>query len=125
MDPLPAPEVTRRYLDDSFQPPLPALALRWDLAALGLTERLWYLPQRVCLAGPPPEQFGMAVERRRPDSYTVRLLWDRTSLRWAGLTRAELLTCALAPVLRALGMDLRDLLDRPVKGGLVAPRQVA
>ena len=29
-DALPAPEVVRCYLDGDFDPPLPALALRWD-----------------------------------------------------------------------------------------------
>src|SRR5207248_2145045 len=63
METLPRPEVLRRYTDTACQPPLPALRLRWDGSALGFGERLWYLPENVCLSGPAPERFGVRIER--------------------------------------------------------------
>ena len=37
-------------------------------------------------------------------------VWDRTRLAWDGLTRVQLLTSALAPLLKVLGSDLRSAL---------------
>ena len=115
MDALPEPEVVRYYRDETFHPRLPAMCLRWEANPSSLAERLWYLPEGVCLVGPAPESFGVTVQRNRPDSYSVRLLWDRTCLNWPTLTRVQLLTSALSPILRALGTDLAGLLDQPVK----------
>jgi hypothetical protein len=111
---LPPPEVVRCYFDDGFAPRLPAMCLRWDAAALG-GERLWELPEGVTLHGPPPARFGVSIRRRGDDSYNVRLLWDRTCLTWDDLPRAQLLNCALAPLLGAMGTDLWYLLDQPVR----------
>lgn len=111
---LPTPEVVRCYFDDAFDPHLPAMHLRWGQT--GRPERLWELPEGVCLVGPAPQRFGVNIQRQGPDSYSVRLLWDRTCLNWLSLTRVQLLTSALAPLLGALGTDLWYLLDQPVAG---------
>jgi hypothetical protein len=108
---LSAPEVVRSYVDDSFRPRLPIFCLRWE--AEGNTERLWELPEGVTVLGPAPTRFGLSVQRLDSGSYAVRLLWDRTYLSWAALSRAELLTCCLSTVLSALGKDLWHLLDQP------------
>jgi hypothetical protein len=121
---LPAPEVVRCYFDDGFEPPLPALALRWPPDAAG-AECRWELPEDVSITGPPPRHFGVALRRRAPDTYTVRLLWDRTCLRWQALTRAQLLTSALLPLLEAVGTDLWYLLDQPVEDEPVLPDRAA
>jgi len=111
---LPPPHVLRCYFDDAFTPRLPAMCLRWDADLVG-GERLWELPEGVTLVGPPPERFGVSINRRGLDSYNVRLLWDRTSLTWDALPRFEVLTSALAPLLAALGTDLWYLLEQPVR----------
>lgn len=111
---LPPPEVLRCYFEDGFTPRLPAMCLRWDTRALG-GERLWELPEGVTLVGPPPQRFGVSIRRRGEDSYSVRLLWDRTCLTWDDLPRVQILTSALAPLLGAMGTDLWYLLDQPVK----------
>jgi hypothetical protein len=121
---LPPPQVLRCYFDDSFVPRLPAMSLRWDSAALG-GERLWELPEGVTLLGPPPERFGVSIRRRGEDSYSVRLLWDRTCLTWGDLPRVQLLTSALAPLLGAMGTDLWYLLDQPAASASVPPDQAA
>jgi hypothetical protein len=122
---LPRPQVVRCYFHDGFSPRLPAMCLRWDVEALGNPERLWELPGGVCLVGPPPERFGVSIRRRGKDAYNVRLLWDRTSLSWAGLPRAELLASALSPLLGAMGTDLWYLLDQPAPGPAEEPQAAA
>ncbi len=121
---LPPPQVVRCYFDDGFTPRLPAMCLRWDRELLG-GERLWELPEGVTLAGPPPERFGVSIRRRGEDSYSVRLLWDRTCLTWDDLPRVQLLTSALAPLLGALGTDLWYLLDQPVRPAAVPCERAA
>jgi hypothetical protein len=108
---LPAVEVVRCYFDDTFDPVLPAMTLRWGTAH----ERRWELPEEVSLFGPPPRQFGVSIRRTGSDGYFVRLLWDQTCLSWKLLSRVQLLTSALSPILAALGTDLRELLDQPVQ----------
>src|SRR5437016_230033 len=54
MQDLPRPEVVRCFFEESFQPPLPAMVLRWDPDGPGVTERSWYLPDGVCIKGPAP-----------------------------------------------------------------------
>lgn len=109
---LPAPEVLRCYFDESFEPHLPAMSLRWGLDP---GDHVWELPEGVRLFGPPPQRFGVSVQRQAADAYAVRLLWDRTCFHWLALTRDQLLRCALAPLLEALGTDLWYLLDQPLE----------
>jgi hypothetical protein len=119
---LPEPQVVRCYFDDSCQPRLPAMRLRWEDEA---RERLWELPDNVSLAGPPPEHFGITIQRRTQDSYAVRVLWNHTVLSWPALTRAELLGSALSPLLGAMGTDLWHLLDQPVSTESCLPSKAA
>jgi hypothetical protein len=125
MPTLPAPEVVRCYVDTGFQPHFPAMRLRWDPGAFGAAERLWYLPEDVCLTGPAPEAFGVTIQRRAADSYAVRVLWNRMCFSWAGLKRVQLLTSALAPLLRAMGTDLWQLLEQPVAAEVSLPAEAA
>ena len=125
MQSLPAPEVLRCYVQTGFQPHLSAMSLRWDPNALGTAERLWYLPEDVCLTGPAPEEFGVTIQRRAADAYAVRVLWNHTCLSWSALTRVQLLTSALAPLLRAMGTDLWYLLDQPVTAEFTLPCEAA
>lgn len=111
---LAAPRVLRHYFDDEFHPPLPALWLRWDADPSDQGEKLWDLPEGVCLTGPAPERFGVRIQRRGADAYHVRLLWDQTRLCWPSLKRVQLLTSSLAPLLGAVGTDLWHLLEQPV-----------
>jgi hypothetical protein len=109
---LPVPEVLRSYFDEGFHPPLPAMWLRWKSSEQAPGERIWYLPEGVTIVGPAPERFGISVQRHRPDVFSVRLIWDRTTLSWSSLTRTQLMTCALEPLLRVLGTDLQHLLEQ-------------
>jgi len=111
---LQAPEVLRSYLDEEFDPHVPALRLRWSTAG-DPSERIWELPEGVTILGPPPERFGVLVERWAEDGYSVRLLWNRTLVSWSALTRVQLLTSSLAPVLRVIGNDLWQILAQPVQ----------
>ena len=108
--------------DDAFAPRLPAMCLRWGT---GRRERLWELPEGMSILGPAPERFGISIQRMGNDSYAVRLLWDRTCLSWPALSRAQLLTSALAPLLGALGTDLWYLLDQPVHSESRLPLRAA
>jgi hypothetical protein len=110
---LPTPSVLSRSFDDRIGPPLSVYELRWEESAQ--TERLWDLPEGLCVVGPPPARFGVKVERTGPDAYSVRLLWERTALAWEGIGRVPLLASALTPVLAALGCDFRAVLDQPVR----------
>jgi hypothetical protein len=121
---LPAPEVLRCYFDDAFDPPLPAMCLRWD-DATGSAEHLWQLPEGVRVAGPLPQRFGVSIQRVASDTYAVRLLWDRTCLVWLSLTRSQLMASDLTPLLAALGTDLWYLLDQPVSSTPVGPPRAA
>lgn len=122
---LPAPRVLRNYFDDDLDPHLPAMWLRWDCESSDLGERLWELPEGVCLTGPAPERFGIRIQRRADDSYAVRLLWNQTRLSWPSLKRVQLLTSALSPLLSAIGTDLWYLLDQPVSKEVRSPRRAA
>ncbi len=110
---LPAPEVVRCYFDNTFEPHLPAMCLHWpdDSEQQG---PFWELPDGVRIDGPPPRYFGIRIQRQAADSYSVRLLWDRTCLTWLDLTRGQLLGSDLEPLLSALGTDLWYLLDQPL-----------
>jgi len=124
METLPRPEVIRRYTDAEWQPPLPAMRLRWDPHATGF-DRLWDLPESVCMTGQAPERFGISIERHGEDAYAVRVLWNQTHLSWPALKRVQLLTSALAPLLAALGIDLWQLLAEPARAMLRLPRVAA
>jgi len=111
---LPRPEVVRRFAEDFFHCSAPALSLRWPDSA-ALDERLWELPDGVNILGAPPERFGYHLQRVGTDAYTLRLLWNHTVLSWPMLSRMQLLSSALAPLLFALGMDLWTLLEQPMR----------
>ncbi len=113
--PLPTAAVLRRYFDERGGPMLPAYELRWEAADGHTTERLWELPEGVCVVGPPPTKFGFKVDRVGVDAYAVRLLWDHTRLSWERLARVQLLASALAALTGALGFDLRAALEQPVR----------
>ncbi len=115
---LPAVEVVRRYVDESLGSPLPATCLRWA-PTRGQSERLWELPEGVCVVGPAPERFGFSFRRLDDSDFAVRILWDRTSFHWPSVARVELLASSLAPLFGALGLDLWALLDQPAHA---APR---
>lgn len=110
---LPTPTVLSRSFDNSTGLPLSVYELRWEEPPQ--TERLWDLPEGLCVVGPPPARFGVKVERTGADAYSVRLLWGRTALAWEGIGRVPLLASALCPVLAALGCDFRSVLDQPVR----------
>lgn len=122
---LAAPRVLRHYYDDEFHPPLPAMWLRWDTDPSDLSDRLWDLPEGVCLTGAAPEHFGIRIQRRGADSYHVRLRWDQTRLSWPSLSRLQLLSSSLAPLLGAIGTDLWYLLEQPAGADVRSPRKAA
>ena len=66
MSSLPKPDVVRCFFDESVEPHLSAMVLRWDADSPGLNENVWRLPDNVVLRGAPPERFGITVERRGP-----------------------------------------------------------
>jgi hypothetical protein len=107
---LPPVEVVRRYVEEAPGTSLPAMYLRWG-PARGQAERLWELPEGVCVVGPAPERFGFRFRRLDGDDFAVSLLWGRTSFHWPSVPRVELLASCLAPLLGALGLDLWGLLD--------------
>ena len=113
MPTLPQPEVLSCYFDSGFSPCLAAMRLRWPAPSAGGV-RGWDLPGGVRLTGPPPEAFGVRLQRWGDDSYAACLLWDSMRLQWSALTRAQVLDSALAPILAALGGDLGYYLDQPV-----------
>jgi hypothetical protein len=121
---LPAPVVVRCYFDTTFEPHLPAMCLRWEEDE-NADEHVWELPEGVRFNGPPPRQFGIRVQRQAADSYSVRLLWDRTCLTWLDLTRSQLLHSDLDALLAALGTDLWYLLDQPLPHGERTPPRAA
>lgn len=109
---LPAAHITRKFFDDAFDAYTPIWALRWEEA--GESERLWELPEGLCVIGPAPRQFGVHVRRHAADGYAVRLQWDRSTLSWPALGRVELLGSCLAAILAALGRDLWSMLEQPL-----------
>jgi hypothetical protein len=124
MESLPRPTILESYVDKRFQPSMPAFRLRWE-PTQGTTERRWYLPQHLTLTGPAPERFGLTVLRRGADSYSASMIWNDMNLTWTDLSRVQLLTSAVTPILRALGQDLWHLLNRPIAGATVPPAHVA
>lgn len=122
---LPTPTVLRRYFDESAGRIVPAFELRWQEGPAQIRERLWELPEHVSLIGPPPQRFGVKLECVGADAYAVVVLWDRTRFAWDGLTRLQLLTSALAPLLKALGGDLRSALEESTRIGKRKMQKVA
>lgn len=119
--PLPTAHVVRKYVDDTFDTHTPILVLRW--AEQGpASERLWELPEGLSILGTPPERFGLCLRRHSADGYDVRLVWERTQLSWPALSRIELLSSSLAPLLAAMGLDLWSLLEQPIPGVRMRPR---
>src|SRR6266404_6334165 len=80
MDFITKPEVVRSYFDTTVQPQIAAMDLRWDPDAPGVADRTWHLPDGVSVKGPAPEQFGVTIQRRGPNAYQVRVLWNQLSL---------------------------------------------
>jgi hypothetical protein len=109
---LPTPEIVRRYVDDFFHRSVPVLTLHWPAQV----HKLWELPEGVNIVGPPPQCFGFHIQRSGRDAYWLRVLWNHTCLSWAELSRVQLLSCSLAPLLSALGTDMWSLLEEPVRG---------
>jgi hypothetical protein len=110
---LPAAEVVREYIDDSFDAQSPILVLRWEDEP-GRGERLWELPEGLCVVGSAPRRLGFHIRRQKEDCYAVRLMWENTHLTWPTLSRMELLASCLSPVLGALGIDLWSMLEQPL-----------
>lgn len=120
MSTLPKPEIERCFFDESVEPHLPAMELRWDEDAPGLTRGDWRLPQNVILKGALPDRFGITVERQGRNAFRVRVLWNQMTLIWDGLTRREIIASSLSSILSALGTDLWYLLDQPVAEAVAA-----
>jgi hypothetical protein len=123
--PLPAPEVIRWYQHDAFEPQLPVMCLRWHAPDQSPEDQLWSLPEGVGIQGPPPQLFGLRVSRLQSNTYSVRLVWDRTALAWEALSRHQLLNSCLQPLLAVLGADLWQMLDQPTHGVLTAQDSAA
>jgi hypothetical protein len=122
---LPAPEVVRCYFDTTFEPHLPTMCLRWEADDGDWDEHVWELPEGVRFNGPPPRRFGIRIQRQAEDSYSVRLLWDRTCLTWLDLRRGQLLNSDLDALLAALETDLWYLLDQPLPHSERTPLRAA
>lgn len=118
---LPRAEVVRKYVDETFDEHTPVLALRWR-ADPGPAERLWELPEGLCMVGGLPSHLGVAIRRQPAGTYAVRLLWERTVLSWPALSRLELLGSCLGPLLAALGLDLWSMLLPPQPAERARPR---
>jgi hypothetical protein len=114
METLPEPQIIRCFFDRNATPHLPAMELRWDADTPSVADGIWHLPGNVVLKGPAPERFGITVRRVDFVNFRVRVLWNELSLHWESLSRTQIMTSSLAPVLRALGTDLWYLLEQPV-----------
>lgn len=118
---LPTAEIVRKYMDDHFDSHSPVLVLRWP-ADEGQAERLWELPEGLCLAGSAPKRLGYVIRRTEADLYHVRIVWDRSVLSWAAVSRMDLLASCLGSLLAAIGVDLWSVLEQPMPTGRVRPR---
>jgi hypothetical protein len=108
-------------MDDHFDSHSPVLVLRWP-ADEGQAERLWELPEGLCLAGSAPKRLGYMIRRIEADLYHVRIVWDRSVLSWAAVSRMDLLASCLGSLLAAIGVDLWSVLEQPMPTGRVRPR---
>ena len=118
---LPTAEIVRKYMDDHFDSHSPVLVLRWP-ADEGQAERLWELPEGLCLAGSAPKRLGYVIRRTEADLYHVRIVWDRSVLSWAAVSRMDLLASCLGSLLAAIGVDLWSVLEQPLPTGRLRPR---
>jgi hypothetical protein len=114
MNGLPEPEVVRCSFVDGFPPRLPVLNLSWPESANVSKIRMWHFPGDMKFLSPLPERFGIQVLRHGVDSYCLVLSWDDLCLRWSTLTRAQILTGSVKPLLEALSTDISHLLDQPI-----------
>ena len=111
---LSKPEIERCYFDDRFDPAMSVMELCWDPDCHPVMERQWCLPDGVILKGPAPDVFGISVYRTGDDAYQMRMLWNRLSLSWDGLSRAEIMATTLPALLQVLGTDVWYLLNQPL-----------
>ncbi|MFQ3592656.1 MAG: hypothetical protein SNJ82_05615 [Gemmataceae bacterium] len=118
---LPTAEIVRKYLDDHFDSHSPVMVLRWP-ADEELAERLWDLPDGLCLAGSAPRRLGYVIRRTHDDLYSVRLVWNRTVLSWNAVSRMDLLASCLGSLLAAIGVDLWSVLEQPLPSKHSRPR---
>ncbi len=118
---LPAAEAVRKFIDEAFDPVAPVTFLRWP-GSEGQAERLWELPEGLCVAGQAPTCFGWRIRRTGVDAYTVRIVWNRTVLAWAGLPRMEILGSCLGAIMAAMGVELWSVLEQPLPSGSARPR---
>lgn len=114
MQSMPRPDVVRCFTEETFEPHLPAMELRWDPDAPGVAERVWYLPENVCLKGPAPRHFGVCLTRHGPNAYRLRVLWNGLCLSWERLSRTQIMASSLSVILEALGTDIWYLLSQPI-----------
>jgi hypothetical protein len=112
MQDLPRPEVKRCFFEDGFQPPLPAMVLRWSPYSPESADRTWHLPDGVSIHGPAPTRFGIAIHRVAADGYRVRVLWNGLCLQWERLRSVQIMASSLAPVMAALGSDPWSILTQ-------------
>jgi hypothetical protein len=113
MEFLPRPAIIERRFDDSSAPCLQVLSLRWNLDAAGVAERTWHLPQHLSIKSPAPERFGIAVEPGGEATFRVRVVWDELHVTWERLTANQLMRGSLTLIVRALGNDLWQMMERP------------
>jgi hypothetical protein len=111
---LPKPEIVSCFFDESVEPHLSAMMLKWDAAAPEVSEAVWHMPDGVILKGSAPQRFGVTIQRQGPNTFRVRVLWNHLSLIWDRLTRRQIVASSLAPLLDALGTDLWYLLEQPI-----------
>ncbi len=112
---LPKPEIVRCFFDGGTESPLSAMELRWDDDAPAIVENVWHLPDGIVVKGSAPKRFGITVRRTGPNAYHVRVLWNRLSLAWNGLTARQVLASSLCIILRSLDTEVADLLDQPIE----------
>jgi hypothetical protein len=118
---LPTAEVVRKYIDESFDANAPVQVLRWP-GDSAQAERLWELPGGHCVAGVAPTRVGWVIRRSAADTFSVRLLWDRTTLSWPAVSRTELLASCLGALLAAVGVDLWSVLEQRITADRLRPR---
>jgi hypothetical protein len=114
MNDLPEPEVVHCSFEDGFPPRVAVMSLRWPEITGAAQVRLWHFPNDVRILSPLPERFGVQLLRHDVDLYCLFLLWDGLCLRWSSLTRAQILTGSVKPLLEALSTDIFHLLEQPI-----------